>query len=124
MAAEAIIEFDRVALRFGKLIVHRDISFTVRRGESVTILGPSGAGKTLILKMIMALIEPSAGSVRIFGANPFDMQAHELRRLRSRIGMVFQGAALFDSLSVFDNIAYPLRAVSYTHLTLPTIYSV
>jgi phospholipid/cholesterol/gamma-HCH transport system ATP-binding protein len=104
-----VIEFKNVSMRFGALTVHRDLSFKIYPGESVTLLGPSGVGKTLVLKMIMGLLVPSGGEIMVMGAALSDLDEAELQRMRAHIGMVFQGAALFDSLSVFDNIAYPLR---------------
>lgn len=104
-----IIEFSDVALRFGQTEVHRDISFKVCSGETLTVLGPSGTGKTMILKMIIGLIRPTSGSVRVFDRNVCEMNEDELRAVRAQAGMLFQGAALFDSLSVYDNVAYGLR---------------
>lgn len=104
-----IVELRNVSRRFGGQTVHRDISFSLTPGETVTILGPSGTGKTLILKMIMGLLRPTSGEVWVMGQRVDLMSEPELRRVRRDIGMLFQGAALFDSLDVFDNIAYPLR---------------
>lgn len=109
MAAEAIIELNQVGIRFGDLVVHRNISFSIARGEAVTILGPSGSGKTLILKIIMGLLRPTSGTVKMFGADLLQYGESELQPIRRRLGMLFQGAALFDSLTVFDNVAYALR---------------
>lgn len=104
-----VVELKNVSLRFGSLLVHQDISFKVYPNETVTILGPSGTGKTLILKMIMGLIRPSSGDVFVMGQNLNGLSEFELRDIRRKIGMVFQGAALFDSLPVFENLAYSLR---------------
>ena len=104
-----IIELKNVGISFGSLTIHKDISFQIKQGETVTILGPSGIGKTLILKMIIGLLPASSGSVTVFGRNLLNLTERKLRVVRQRIGMLFQGAALFDSLTVFDNIAYPLR---------------
>ena len=108
-ASEPIIEFKHVGMRFGSLSVHRNLNFQIFRGETVTLLGPSGVGKTLILKMIAGLLRPTAGQVIVMGRDLDDLDEEQLRGVRAHIGMVFQGAALFDSLSVFENIAYPLR---------------
>lgn len=103
------IKFDNVAVQFGRNVVHRDISFRVSAGESVTILGPSGTGKTLILKMIMGFLFPSSGTAEVMGRQPSLMNKEDLRAMRSDVGMLFQGAALFDSLNVYENVAYSLR---------------
>ena len=109
MTKAAIIDLQDIGIQFDDFIVHRDITFQITEGEVVTLLGPSGTGKTLILKMIMSLIEPTKGRIKVFGEELTNLKESELAKLRSKIGMLFQGAALFDSLSVFENIAYSLR---------------
>ena len=104
-----IIELEHVALHFGTHAVHRDLCFSMRKGESVTLLGPSGIGKTLILKMIIGLIRPTSGSVVVMGHKLHELPEQDLQPVRRHIGMLFQGAALFDSLTVFENVAYSLR---------------
>lgn len=104
-----LIKFDHVGIRFGSFVVHEDISLEIDEAEVVTLLGPSGAGKTLILKLIMGLLFPSSGSVNVLGKNTGVLSDDELHQLRKEIGMLFQGAALFDSMSVADNISYSLR---------------
>jgi phospholipid/cholesterol/gamma-HCH transport system ATP-binding protein len=106
--AGAVIEFRNVGLKFGSTVVHRDLTFSVDAEESITVLGPSGSGKTLLLKLIAGLIQPTSGEVRVFGRST-RMGDDRLQIVRRKIGMVFQGAALFDSLTVFENIAYSLR---------------
>ncbi len=106
---DTIIEFKNVSLKFGKSTVHHSLNFSVARGETVTVLGPSGTGKTLVLKMIMGLIRPSGGIIKVMGHEMQALEEEELRKIRVKIGMLFQGAALFDSLSVFENVAYGLR---------------
>ena len=103
------IELHNVRTRFGSLEVHRGLSFALKPGEVTTLLGPSGAGKTIILKLIMGLVAPSEGRVKVMGRDITDLDEDQLRSVRADIGMLFQGAALFDSLSVFDNVAYGLR---------------
>jgi phospholipid/cholesterol/gamma-HCH transport system ATP-binding protein len=103
------VSFEHIAMQFGKNVVHRDISINVNQGEVVTIMGPSGTGKTLLLKMIIGLLNPTAGKVSVFGKSVGDAGQEELEGIRAQIGMLFQGAALFDSLSVYENIAYSLR---------------
>ncbi|RMD83716.1 MAG: ATP-binding cassette domain-containing protein [Candidatus Dadabacteria bacterium] len=103
------IVFRNVAMSFNGLQVHRDISFQICESEIVTILGPSGTGKTVLLKLMMGLLFPTGGDIEVFGVHLSSCTEKDLQTIRSKIGMLFQGAALFDSLSVYENIAYPLR---------------
>lgn len=107
--AEPVIQLSNVAVQFDEVSVHRDINLQIYRGEIVTLIGPSGAGKTVILKLIIGLLRPHQGKVVVFGRNISLLNEAGLLPIRRRIGMLFQGAALFDSLTVFENIAYPLR---------------
>jgi phospholipid/cholesterol/gamma-HCH transport system ATP-binding protein len=103
------VEFLNVHTRFGANHVHRGLTFSLAPGEVTTLLGPSGAGKTIILKLIIGLVRQAEGSVKVTGQEVADLDGNELTALRVNTGMLFQGAALFDSLSVFENIAYGLR---------------
>jgi phospholipid/cholesterol/gamma-HCH transport system ATP-binding protein len=103
-----IIELDNVSLAFDYPVLE-DISFTVEKGETMVIVGESGTGKSTILKLILRLLVPDKGRVLIMGDDIAHLSFEEALDVRQRMGMVFQGAALFDSLTVFDNIAYPLR---------------
>jgi phospholipid/cholesterol/gamma-HCH transport system ATP-binding protein len=103
------VEFVDVHTAFGNNHVHRGLNFALRPGEVTTLLGPSGAGKTIILKLIMGLTWAQSGTVRVLGRSMDTIKEQELRDLRVNLGMLFQGAALFDSLTVFENIAYGLR---------------
>lgn len=105
---EPIIELDHVYLAFDTPILE-DVSFTARQGETICIVGESGTGKSTTLKLILRLLIPDQGSVRISGQDITKLTFEEALAVRQRMGMVFQGAALFDSMSVFENIAYPLR---------------
>ncbi|MFO0416793.1 MAG: ABC transporter ATP-binding protein [Pseudomonadota bacterium] len=107
--AQVTVEFNDVRTAFGTNQVHKGLNFTLRPGEVTTLLGPSGAGKTIILKLIMGLLWAQSGTVRVLGRDMSEISEAELRQLRVNIGMLFQGAALFDSLNVFENIAYGLR---------------
>lgn len=109
MSPSPTIELEKIVTRFGALEVHRGLSFSLHPGEVTTLLGPSGAGKTIILKLIMGLLAPTEGRVKVMGRDITDLDEAELRAVRVDIGMLFQGAALFDSLPVFENIAYGLR---------------
>ncbi len=93
----------------GGKIVLQEVSFTVRRGEIFGVMGLSGAGKSTLLRALMGLIKPQAGHIYIDGADITTMTEAELNRIRLRMGMSFQNAALFDSMNVFDNVAFGLR---------------
>ncbi|MFM8580999.1 MAG: ABC transporter ATP-binding protein [Planctomycetaceae bacterium] len=107
--AAPLIEFRGVHRRFGGQAVLRDVSFTIRRGESVAIIGESGCGKSVTLKLMIALLAPSQGEVWFDGRNHAGRTERELTAERLRFGYVFQQAALFDSLTVADNVAFGLR---------------
>jgi phospholipid/cholesterol/gamma-HCH transport system ATP-binding protein len=100
---------DDVRKRFEDKEVLRGVSFDVRRGETLVIMGGSGSGKTVTLRLLAGLIRPSSGTIRVFDHRIDDLSEEELLPIRRRMGYVFQGAALFDSLSVLENVAYPLR---------------
>jgi phospholipid/cholesterol/gamma-HCH transport system ATP-binding protein len=106
---EPIIEFRDVSRRFGAQEVLRDVSFRIQRGESVAIIGESGCGKSVTLKLMIALMAPSSGEVLLDGRAHKTRTEKELTRERLRFGYVFQQAALFDSMSVEDNVAFGLR---------------
>jgi phospholipid/cholesterol/gamma-HCH transport system ATP-binding protein len=99
-----MIELHGVQKRFGDLVVLDGVDFTVRKGETVALLGPSGVGKSVLLKHINGLLHPDAGDVLVDGLLVRRLKSKELAKLRSRIGYVFQFGALFDSLDVFENI--------------------
>jgi phospholipid/cholesterol/gamma-HCH transport system ATP-binding protein len=107
--APSSVILDHVHTRLGSHDVHKGLSFALKPGEVTTLLGPSGAGKTIILKLIIGLIAPTRGKVEVMGHDMTTIEEEELRALRVDIGMLFQGAALFDSLTVAENIAYGLR---------------
>lgn len=103
------IEFRDVHLSFDGKKILNGISFTVRRGESKIILGRSGGGKSTTIRLILGLIKPDSGQILIDGEDITDFSEEEMMRVRQKIGMVFQEGALFDSLSVYENVAYRLR---------------
>ena len=107
--AERIVEAVDVRKNFDTTEVLRGVSFTVVKGETLVIMGGSGAGKTVLLRLVAGLIRPDRGQLRVFGRSIERLTEEELLPLRRRMGYVFQGAALFDSLSVRENVAYPLR---------------
>ena len=106
--SEVVIELDHVYLAFDTPILE-DVSFVARKGETICIVGESGTGKSTTLKLILRLLVPEKGGVCIAGKNITELNFEEALEVRQTMGMVFQGAALFDSMSVFENIAYPLR---------------
>jgi phospholipid/cholesterol/gamma-HCH transport system ATP-binding protein len=103
-----VIGLKGVYLSFGRPILE-DISFTARHGETVAIVGESGTGKSTILKLILRLLVPDTGAVTIDAEDITNLTFEEALEVRKKMGMVFQGAALFDSMTVFENVAYPLR---------------
>ena len=108
-ATGPVLEVDHVSVQFGSQQVLRDISLSIGSAETVVILGESGCGKTVLLKTLIGLVRPSAGEIRFEGKSLSGLTDRQLAGVRTRYGFVFQGAALFDSLSIFDNIAFPLR---------------
>jgi phospholipid/cholesterol/gamma-HCH transport system ATP-binding protein len=105
-----LIAFEGVAMQFGPQPVLRDLNVRARRGETLVVIGESGCGKTVLLKLIIALLRPTAGRVLFDGKVLADLNERQLTAQRLRFGFLFQGAALFDSLSVYDNVAFGLRA--------------
>jgi len=103
-----ILRFENVNVSFDGVAALRDLTFEAREGESRVILGAAGSGKTVLLKTALGLVRPDSGKVFVFGRDISGMQEHELFDIRSRIGMLFQESALFDSMSIEDNVAYPL----------------
>jgi len=108
VASPAIV-FDHVSLAFDDHVVLRELSFEVAAGALTILLGASGAGKTLVLKLILGLLRPDAGRIVVHGRRVDDMAERDLLRLRGDIGMLFQENALFDSLTVGENVGYRLR---------------
>ncbi|HEY7534712.1 MAG TPA: ABC transporter ATP-binding protein [Thermodesulfobacteriota bacterium] len=108
MNEEFIIELRDVHKSFNSKKVHTGITLSIRRGETITVLGGSGTGKSVLLKEITGLIKPDSGEVVIEGEDVVPMDESKLTHVRRKMGMLFQGAALFDSLSVAENVAYPL----------------
>ena len=105
---ETILHVEKVCVQFGNQQVLRDISFSVRRGEMLAVIGESGCGKTVLLKTLIGLHNQSSGKILFDGIEFAKLTYFELAKIRTRWGFVFQQAALFDSLTVGDNIAFPL----------------
>ena len=104
-----IIEFKDVYKSFNGILVHNGINLSIIEGEIISLLGGSGSGKSVLLKELIGLMKPDKGDIILLDTNVTQMNEEALIALREHIGMLFQGAALFDSLTVFENIAYPLR---------------
>jgi phospholipid/cholesterol/gamma-HCH transport system ATP-binding protein len=108
-ANERHIVVENLSKRFGKHEVLKDISLDVLRGKTTVVLGGSGAGKTTLLKLLIAIDTPTSGHIYVDGIDMVGMKEVELNEMRRKFGMVFQYAALLDSLTVFENVAFPLR---------------
>jgi phospholipid/cholesterol/gamma-HCH transport system ATP-binding protein len=106
--ATPVVEFRNVSIAFDGPPVLQDISFSVAPGETRVLLGPAGVGKSVLLKLINGLLRPDQGSILLFGEDISAMTEEQLFPLRTRTGMVFQEGALFDSITVRDNVAYQL----------------
>jgi phospholipid/cholesterol/gamma-HCH transport system ATP-binding protein len=104
-----VVSFENVSISFDLKKVLDDISFSVAQGETRIILGPAGGGKSVLMKLTNGLLRPDSGTIRVFGQEVSSMPEQDLFKLRGKIGMVFQESALFDSLSVEDNVAYRLH---------------
>ncbi|MHB1021455.1 MAG: ABC transporter ATP-binding protein [Acidobacteriaceae bacterium] len=104
--AEDVVVFENVSIGFGSGPVLEDLSFSVAPGETRIILGPAGCGKSVLLKLTNGLLKPDAGRILVFGEEISALPERELFKMRARVGMVFQESALFDSLTVHDNVAY------------------
>lgn len=105
----SLIECKNLSIAFGPKKVLSGLNLAIEQGETITIIGGSGSGKSITLKLILALMPPDQGEIFFKGKEVFSMAPEELTQMRSKIGMLFQGAALFDSLTVFENVAYPVR---------------
>jgi phospholipid/cholesterol/gamma-HCH transport system ATP-binding protein len=104
-----VIVFDDVSIAFDTRAVLKNVTFSVERGEALCILGRSGVGKSVSLRLLMGFLKPDSGSIRIEGEEITDLGEEGLRAIRKHVTMVFQNGALFDSLSVRENVAFPLR---------------
>ena len=108
-ALGAEIGIESLSKSFGGSNVWSDLTLTVPAGEVTALLGPSGTGKTVLLKCVLGLLKPEAGSIVIDGYDLVQLRPHALREVRKQFGVLFQGGGLFGSINLFDNVAYPLR---------------
>jgi phospholipid/cholesterol/gamma-HCH transport system ATP-binding protein len=104
-----VIVFDDVSIAFNGRPVLKNVSFSVNRGETLCILGRSGVGKSVSLRLLMGFLKPDSGSIQVEGEEITDLNEEGMRAIRKRVTMVFQNGALFDSMSVRENVAFPLR---------------
>jgi phospholipid/cholesterol/gamma-HCH transport system ATP-binding protein len=109
MSGDCVIDMQHIWTQLDGQLIHRDIDLCVRRGEILGLVGASGSGKTVLLREMIGLQQPTQGSVSVFGQQLDRLDAAAAQSLRNRIGVMFQGGALFSTLNVFDNIALPLR---------------
>jgi phospholipid/cholesterol/gamma-HCH transport system ATP-binding protein len=109
VASEPIISFSNVSIGFNGRPVLEDVSFSVDRGQTLCILGRSGVGKSVALRLLMGFLKPDSGSIHVEGQDITGLSEEGMQAIRKRVTMVFQNGALFDSLSVRENVAFPLR---------------
>ena len=114
-AGGIVIRVRNLRTRFGPQVVHDGLDLDVRRGEVIGVVGGSGAGKSVLLRAIVGLLRPVAGTIDVLGADPFDRSPPVRRALQSRLGVLFQNGALFSSLTVAENIQAPM----HEHVKLP-----
>ena len=107
-ALDTILEVDGIVTRFGEQAVHDGVSFSLKRGELVALIGGSGTGKSVLLREIVGLQRPTGGAIRLLGTDVWSASAEELAAVRRRFGMMFQDGALFSSLDVAHNVATPI----------------
>lgn len=116
-AERPLIHFRHIKKAFGTKVVYNGLEFAIYRGETVTILGPSGSGKSVMLKMLIGLLEVDSGEILFDGNDVTKMAERDLYEVRRRVAYLFQGAALFDSLDVGENVAYGLREQNWNKMS-------
>lgn len=106
---EPVVQIEGLRTQFGRTVVHQDLDLDIYGGEILSIVGGSGTGKTVLLRQMLGLETPARGSVRVFGEDISEADAAQLQRMRNHWGMLFQHGAMYSALTVFDNIAQPMR---------------
>jgi len=106
---EAIVDVEKLSINFGSQEVLKDITLRIPPGQTLALLGESGCGKTVLMKSIIGLVKPTVGNIEFDGENLSQLTARQLSRMRLRYGFIFQNAALFDSMTIGQNVAFPLR---------------
>lgn len=119
MKAESIIQIQNLKFHRGDRVIFDDVTLTIPKGKITAIMGPSGTGKTTLLKLVAGQLVPDAGQVHIYEQNVHKLSRNQLYALRSKMGMMFQSGALLTDLSVFENVAFPIR--EHTDLPEPLI---
>ncbi|MGQ9831173.1 MAG: ABC transporter ATP-binding protein [Thermochromatium sp.] len=109
LQSDVLVEIRGLCFRRGERVIFEGLDLDIRRGSVTAVMGPSGTGKTTLLKLITGQLRPDAGTIHVDGQDLTQLDTSELYRLRRRMGMLFQSSALLTDLSVFDNVAYPLR---------------
>ncbi|MBB3117602.1 ABC transporter ATP-binding protein [Pseudoduganella violacea] len=104
-----VVEITNLQTKFGRTVIHNELNLTIEQGEILSLVGGSGTGKTVLLRQMLGLERPSRGCVRIFGEDISQASAEHLQQLRNHWGMLFQQGALYSALTVFDNVAQPMR---------------
>ncbi|MES2074426.1 MAG: ABC transporter ATP-binding protein [Pseudomonadota bacterium] len=104
-----VVEITGLWTKFGRTVVHQDLNLAIQRGEILSIVGGSGTGKTVLLRQMLGLEHPARGCVRVFGEDISEASGEHLQQLRNHWGMLFQQGALYSALTVFDNVAQPMR---------------
>lgn len=110
-AAEAVIQIRDLHISFGRHDVLQGTDLVLRKGENLVVMGKSGSGKSVLIKCLVRLLEPDSGSVTMFGKDIYTLRTKELNEIRKRVGFLFQSGALYDSMSVRENLEFPLREV-------------
>ncbi len=105
---QAFIQFEHIKKAFDEKVIYKDLTLSIQKGETITIIGGSGTGKSVMLKLLLGLMRPNDGQIFFDGEDIVQMDSDELNHVRKRVGMLFQGGALFDSMTVYENVAYPL----------------
>lgn len=110
LMSDALIEVKRLSFKRGNRVIYDDINLNIRKGQITAIMGPSGTGKTTLLRLISGQLLPDTGSIFLDGLDIAKMSRNELFSARARMGMLFQSGALFTDMTVYENVAFPLRA--------------
>jgi phospholipid/cholesterol/gamma-HCH transport system ATP-binding protein len=108
---EVVVDIAHISKSFGDNVVLSDLSLQVKRGENVVVLGKSGQGKSVTIQCLVGLLSPDEGTVKVFGDEVAKMSERQLKKLRSRVGFLFQSGALYDSMTVRENLEFPLTRV-------------